>query len=365
MADANAHRLRRRSDGRPGSGRRRRRSGAAASARRAQAVGEVCFNTAMTGYQEIMTDPSYAGQIVTFTFPHIGNVGANAEDVEADQPACARLHRARGRDRAVAISARPSGFDDWLRANGRIGLAGVDTRALTRRIRSGGAPNGVIAHRRTGGSMSTACSSRRGLAGAGGHGPRRGGRSRRAQTYQSGTRALWSGSGEQADRAARRARARTERRARTSSRSIMASSATSSAIWSMPGRASPCVPATASFDEVMAHRARRLLPLQRPRRSGRDRRICGAGDPAVAGDRQAAVRHLPRPPAARPRGRREDGEDAPGPSRRQPSGQTARRRPRRDHQHEPRLRGREGQPAGQCARDAHSACSTAALRASS
>ncbi len=110
-----------------------------------QAVGEVCFNTAMTGYQEVMTDPSYAGQIITFTFPHIGNVGTNAEDVEADDP------------HALGIIVRedvtaPSNFrslerlDAWMKEHERIGLAGVDTRALTRRIRLAGAPNGVIAH---------------------------------------------------------------------------------------------------------------------------------------------------------------------------------------------------------------------------
>ena len=109
------------------------------------AVGEVCFNTAMTGYQEVMTDPSYAGQIVTFTFPHIGNVGANAEDVEAINPhALGLIVR---EDVTAPSSFRSAGrFDDWLKGNGRIGLAGVDTRALTRAIRIEGAPNGVIAH---------------------------------------------------------------------------------------------------------------------------------------------------------------------------------------------------------------------------
>src|SRR5258705_157219 len=85
-------------------------------------VGELCFNTAITGYQEILTDPSYAGQIVTFTFPHIGNVGANPEDVEATTPA------ARGLVLAASIT-EPSNwratrsFDDWLKANGLIGIA--------------------------------------------------------------------------------------------------------------------------------------------------------------------------------------------------------------------------------------------------
>ncbi|MCP5380568.1 MAG: glutamine-hydrolyzing carbamoyl-phosphate synthase small subunit [Novosphingobium sp.] len=109
------------------------------------AVGEVCFNTAMTGYQEVMTDPSYAAQIVTFTFPHIGNVGTNAEDVEsAVEGAVGCIVR-----EAVTPSSnfRAEGeFGAWLAANGKIGLAGVDTRALTRRIRLSGAPNAVIAH---------------------------------------------------------------------------------------------------------------------------------------------------------------------------------------------------------------------------
>jgi carbamoyl-phosphate synthase small subunit len=107
-------------------------------------VGEVCFNTGMTGYQETLTDPSYAGQIITFTFPHIGNVGANSEDIEAATVA------ARGLVIKQDIT-EPSNWratqhlDNWLLARGIAGLAGIDTRALTRRIRDGGAPNGVLA----------------------------------------------------------------------------------------------------------------------------------------------------------------------------------------------------------------------------
>ena len=114
-----------------------------------EAVGEVCFNTAMTGYQEIMTDPSYAAQIINFTFPHIGNVGANVEDVEATNPhALGAIIREDVTQPSSWRAAR--GFDDWLKSFDRIGLAGVDTRALTRRIRIMGAPNGVIAHRKDG-----------------------------------------------------------------------------------------------------------------------------------------------------------------------------------------------------------------------
>jgi carbamoyl-phosphate synthase small subunit len=110
-----------------------------------QAVGEVCFNTAMTGYQEVMTDPSYAAQIVTFTFPHIGNVGVNDEDLESQvDGALGCIVR---EDVTAPSSFRSRGlFGDWLNAKGKIGLAGIDTRALTRRIRLSGAPNAVIAH---------------------------------------------------------------------------------------------------------------------------------------------------------------------------------------------------------------------------
>ena len=109
------------------------------------AVGEVCFNTAMTGYQEVMTDPSYAAQIVTFTFPHIGNVGVNEEDLESHvDGAVGCIVR---EDVTKPSSFRSHGaFGEWLASKGKIGLAGVDTRALTRRIRTSGAPNGVIAH---------------------------------------------------------------------------------------------------------------------------------------------------------------------------------------------------------------------------
>ena len=109
------------------------------------AVGEVCFHTAMTGYQEIMTDPSFAGQIINFAFPHIGNVGANIEDMEATNPhALGAIVRQDVTDPSNFRASQH--FDAWMKANGRIGISGVDTRALTRLIREKGAPNGVIAH---------------------------------------------------------------------------------------------------------------------------------------------------------------------------------------------------------------------------
>jgi carbamoyl-phosphate synthase small subunit len=109
----------------------------------AKKTGEVCFNTSLTGYQEILTDPSYAGQIIVFTFPHIGNVGTNLEDIETLVPAA----------RGLVLRedpTEPSNFrstktlDAWLKAHDLPGIAGVDTRALTRHIRDGGAPNGTI-----------------------------------------------------------------------------------------------------------------------------------------------------------------------------------------------------------------------------
>ena len=109
----------------------------------------MCFNTAMTGYEEILTDPSYAGQIITFTFPHIGVVGANEEDIETVNLAAsagalgAIFHAEIGEASNHRATRR---LDDWLRARGIIGLTGVDTRALTAMIRESGMPNAVIAH---------------------------------------------------------------------------------------------------------------------------------------------------------------------------------------------------------------------------
>jgi carbamoyl-phosphate synthase small subunit len=110
-----------------------------------KAVGEVCFNTSMTGYQEIMTDPSYAGQIITFTFPHIGNVGANPDDIEATTP-FARGCVLRAPITEPANWRATQHLDAWLKSHGLPAIAGIDTRALTRIVRAAGAPTGVIAH---------------------------------------------------------------------------------------------------------------------------------------------------------------------------------------------------------------------------
>lgn len=114
-----------------------------------ETVAELCFNTAMTGYQEIMTDPSYAGQMVTFTFPHIGNVGTTEEDDEAKTPFAA----------GMVVKWDPSepsnwraqkGLSDWLAARGKIAIGGVDTRRLTRAIRQQGAPHAALCYSKSG-----------------------------------------------------------------------------------------------------------------------------------------------------------------------------------------------------------------------
>ena len=108
-----------------------------------EATGEVCFNTSLTGYQEIISDPSYAGQIINFTFPHIGNVGANKEDIESDKIWT----------RGVIFNSEitsPSNYrslqnlDKWLKKNKIVGITGIDTRSLTNFIRDNGAPKGTI-----------------------------------------------------------------------------------------------------------------------------------------------------------------------------------------------------------------------------
>ncbi len=108
-------------------------------------VGEICFNTSLTGYQEVLTDPSYAGQIITFTFPHIGNVGVNAGDMETRKIACRGLIVRQSVTESANWRAE-GGLDEWLVAKGLSGVYGIDTRALTRRIRDRGAPKGVIVH---------------------------------------------------------------------------------------------------------------------------------------------------------------------------------------------------------------------------
>ncbi|MFT7592891.1 MAG: carbamoyl-phosphate synthase small subunit [Paracoccaceae bacterium] len=110
-----------------------------------QAVAELCFNTAMTGYQEIMTDPSYAGQIVTFTFPHIGNVGVNPDDDETADPVAEGMV-VKWDPTAPSSWRSAEALKSWLERRGRIAIGGIDTRRLTRAIRQQGAPHAALAH---------------------------------------------------------------------------------------------------------------------------------------------------------------------------------------------------------------------------
>ena len=216
-----------------------------------------------------MTDPSYAGQIITFTFPHIGNVGANPEDIETDDPGGARLrHRA-------PTSPSPSNWraaqhlDAWLKSHNLIGITGVDTRRLTRRIRDGGAPNGVIAHAPDG-KLRHRCPDRRGhgLARPRGHGPRQG--RDLPPDLRLGRDALGSSaaaSASQASAALPRRRHRLRRQAQHPALPRRRRLPRDGGAGDRDGRGRA------------APQARRHLPLQRPRRSGRDRRLCRAGDP--------------------------------------------------------------------------------------
>ncbi len=316
-----------------------------------RAVGEVCFNTAMTGYEEILTDPSYAGQIITFTFPHIGNVGTNEEDIETVN--LAATPGARGVILHAPIT-EPSNFratrhlDQWLKARGIIGLSGLDTRALTALIRVKGMPNAVIAHDPSGkfdlDALKQEAREWPGLVGMD-LVPM----VTSAPALHLGRDALAVGQGLRPPDRARVPRGRDRLRHQAQH------------------------PAPARGLRLPRHggagqdrgrgdfraQARRRVPVERPRRSRRHRRICRAGDPQADRQRHADLRHLPRPPDAGHRARRAHDEDAPGPSRRQPSGQGPRHRQGRDHLDEPRLRGRQGLACPRTSSRPTSRCSTA------
>ncbi len=305
------------------------------------AVGEVCFNTAMTGYQEAMTDPSYAGQIITFTTPHIGNTGANAEDVEATNPHA--LGCVLSAVPSEAASWRASGtFDSWLKSWGRIGLAGVDTRAITRRIREAGAPNAVIAHAADGvfdlAALQAQAAAWPGLEGMD---LAKVVSATQSYTWDDGLWTLGQGYATHAGNPdGPHVVAVDYGIKRNILRNLVAA-----------GARVTVVPATATFDEIMAHKPAGIFLSN------------GPGDPAATG-----VYAVPTIQAVLNAGvplfgiclghqllglavGREHVQDAPGPPRRQPPGQAPERRPRRDHQHEPRVRGRYRDAAGGGARD--------------
>ena len=309
-----------------------------------QAVGEVCFNTAMTGYEEILTDPSYAGQIITFTFPHIGNVGTNDEDIETVNMAA--TPGARGVILHSDITA-PSNYratrnlNDWLKARGIIGLAGIDTRALTALIREKGMPNAVIAHAPDGKfdleALKKEAAGWPGLVGMD-----------LVPMVTSGQRFTWDetewvwgkGFGRQ-DKPEFHVVAIDYGIKRNILRLLAGT-----------GCKVTVVPAKTSAEDIMALKPDGVFLSN------------GPGDPAATGEyavpvikklvdtRHADLRHLSRPPDARHRGRRQDHEDASGPSRRQSSGEGHDHRQGRDHLDEPRLRARQGYAAEERRADA-------------
>ena len=291
-----------------------RGSTASSAAIPGQITGEVVFNTSMTGYQEAVTDPSYAGQIITFTYPLIGNYGVSAEAMESDRVHARGVIMREGKNGEDAASAE-GGWLDWLRDCGIPAIGGVDTRALVRHIRDRGAMRGgIFPAELTEAEARELVEAEPSMDGADfakevtpgepiefeGDGPARGRHRHRDQAHhhQAAPRA-----GLPDDAAALRQLGRGGPRARP-----------------RPG-----------------------LPRQRPRRPGRPR--LRRRERPRGGRQEAGGRHLPRPPAALPRRRPRDLQAPLRPPRRQPSGQGPRDRPDRHHLAEPRLRGQRARAA--------------------
>ena len=319
-----------------------------------QAVGEVCFNTAMTGYEEILTDPSYAGQLITFTFPHIGNVGTNDEDIETVNMAA--TPGARGVILRAAITD-PSNYrsakhlDAWLKARGIIGLSGIDTRALTALIRGKGMPNAVIAHAKDGQfdlhGLKEEAREWPGLEGMD-----------LVPMVTSAQRFTWDETPWAWEKGFGRQTAPEFNVVAIDygiKRNILR-------LLAGEGCKITVVPATTSAEDILALKPDGVFLSN------------GPGDPAETGKYAVPViqkviavghpdlRDLPRPPDARPRRRGENQKDASGPSRRQPSGQGRDHRQGRDHLDEPRLRRGPGDAAEGRDADPHLAVRRLQLR---
>ena len=319
-----------------------------------QAVGEVCFNTAMTGYEEILTDPSYAGQLITFTFPHIGNVGTNDEDIETVNMAA--TPGARGVILRTAITD-PSNYrsarhlDQWLKARGIIGLSGIDTRALTALIRSKGMPNAVIAHAKDGQfdlhGLKEEAREWPGLEGMD-----------LVPMVTSGQRFTWDETPWAWEKGFGRQTAPEFNVVAIDygiKRNILR-------LLAGEGCKITVVPATTSAEDILAMKPDGVFLSN------------GPGDPAETGKYavpviqkvisvgHADLRHLPRPSDAGPRRRRQDHEDASGPSRRQSSGQGRDHRQGGNHLDEPRFCGGSGDPAQGRDADPHLAVRRLQLR---
>ena len=308
-----------------------RYSGARASARPRQAVGEVCFNTSMTGYQEIITDPSYAGQIITFTFPHIGNVGTNPEDIESINPA-ARGVVLRGDITEPANWRAAKPLDDWLKGHNLPGICGVDTREITRRMRDGGRAQrrGRACARRQFRHPRAAPDRARDWPGLDGMDLAIEVTTKQTYSWDETTWALGKGYGKLDKPQLPRRRGRLRRQAQHPALPRQHRLQGHGRAGDGDGRGHP------------APQAGRRVPVERPGRSGGDGELHRAGDPGRARQEGAAVRHLPRPSAPGADARRQDAQDGARPSRRQPAGQGPHHRQGRDHLAEPRLLRRAG-----------------------
>jgi carbamoyl-phosphate synthase small subunit len=241
------------------------------------APSELCFSTGMTGYQETLTDPSFARQIITFTFPHIGNVGTNNDDMEAASIAATGLvvkedPTAPSNYRATAT------LDQWLLRMGIPGIAGVDTRALTLRIRELGAPNAVLAYPADQ-KFDISALAATAAAWGGLEGLDLAAEVSCTQSYE-WTGGTWRWETGFATPTARHTVVAVDYGAK---RNILRSLASA-------GCRVIVVPAQATADDILRH--------QRPWRPGRDRGLCGTGNPGRDGSRRADFRHLPRPSAA-------------------------------------------------------------------
>ncbi len=264
-------------------------------------IGEVCFNTAMTGYQEILTDPSYAGQIVCFTFPHIGIVGTNAEDIEALTPVVRGLIVRADAEQPSNYRAL-SALDAWLKKHNIPALAGIDTRALTNRIREKGMPHGAI----TRGDTAQGLAAAKSFPGLVGLDLAKEVTSRQSYKWREMPWAWHAGYGElpapswrvtAVDFGVKRNMLR---------------------ILAGLGADITVVPGAGESGRGAAAQAGRRAFVQRPGRSGGDGDLC---DPDHQGRDRCGhpdLRHLPGPSDAGPGAGRADAEDGPGPSRRQP-----------------------------------------------
>jgi hypothetical protein len=298
------------------------------------AAGEVCFNTSMTGYQEIVTDPSYAGQIVAMTYTQIGNVGANPEDDESPRPFLSGFVVKELFHDPSNWRSRES-FDGFLARWGVPGIAGIDTRALVRRIRDGGFQVGRALHRPRAAGRRGAGARRPAGAGARRPRPRRGGdHPRAAYRWSEG---LWGGIDGQIPRPERPApRLRVVAYDFGVKRNILR-------LLVEQGFDVTVVPATTSAAEVLRHEPDAVFLSNGPGRPGRGAGRARAG--ARAGGPAADVRHLPRAPDPGPRAGRDDAEAQVRPSRRQPARAGPRHEEGGDLRREPRLRGGGGVPA--------------------